>query len=272
MALTIGASPPTSPSNLDEWQDLNEPPITRVYSSADDSWIIRAFEGTVNIHSYGATPHSSPSVGDTWTESTTSIVFMYVVVNAGGDETWLDITSISGTTAVLAANNGSDFDDIPATRSNLGTAPGKADIILQHRVASGVNGGSTTTGDQIRPINAVNRGAGLVTLASNKFKLLTLGDVGITGFSTTFRSLRTLVYLYNVTTSTLVITFATSYVDDGTSNSSTIHFNGDFEVTDITHEYAIYVDASVAQATNGWGVQQSSGKDSIFAEIRLKNL
>lgn len=171
---------------------------------------------------------------------------------------------------LLATNDLSDITDAPTARSNLAVAPAKADVILQHRTTTGVDSGSTTTGTQERPINTITRGASLVTLASNKFKLLELGDWSISGFSNMFGTDEVTTWLWNDTSSTLEYLFSNGYGQ--LSTAVNIPINADFTVTNITHEYALIVQPSAARATNGFGVKGVTGLDNVFAELRLKKL
>lgn len=58
---------------------------------ADDNMLLKAINDTQHTHTAGAAPHADPTLGDTWFDLATSILFEYT--NDGTNSIWLDTSS-----------------------------------------------------------------------------------------------------------------------------------------------------------------------------------
>lgn len=178
---------------------------------------------------------------------------------------------VDDTDNVRASNNGSDFASPSATRTNL-AIPTASTIVLEH-ITTGTIDAPTVAGNQTRPFNVVSKGASLITLLGNsKFKILKTGKYVISGFSTVYQSGRSDHVFKNATLDTQEIVLASVYIPSTGAPCVPIPLHGEFEVTDITHEYELNCDIQIAHSA-GFGVYNASSLvDNVYARLEIREV
>ena len=136
--------------------------------------------------------------------------------------------------------------------------------ILVHEEAPNTAGGSVTASTwQVRPINNIklNTGGIVTSLSANRIKFA-LGTYRFSIQSQFYGTEATRTRFRNLSTSTTIAVGTSIKVNSSTGESTVV---GKFTVTDANHEFAVEVNASGNQASNGFGYPANLGENEVYA-------
>lgn len=135
--------------------------------------------------------------------------------------------------------------------------------ILVHEEAPNTAGGSVwASAWQVRPINNIklNTGGIVTSLSANRIKFA-LGTYRFAIQSQFYGTEATMTRFRNLSTSTTIAVGTSIKANSSTGESTVV---GKFTVTDANHEFAVEVNASLGQLSNGFGYPANLGENELY--------